>query len=47
MPTKKDPLARALVDKIIVRNAKNFHDTRQLLLFVLARKDRESREQLG
>jgi hypothetical protein len=43
MLTKKDPLARALVDEIFVWNAKDFHNTRELLLFVLARKDRESR----
>jgi hypothetical protein len=39
--TKKDPLARALIDEIFVRNSKNLHNARELLLFILPRENRE------
>lgn len=44
--TEEQPLAGTAVDKLLVRHSEDFHDTRQLLLFVLAGEDGESRIQL-
>ncbi len=45
--TKEKAFARAAVDEVFVRNAEDLHDTRQLLLLVLSREDRETCVQLS
>ena len=47
MLTKEKAFARAAVDEVFVRNSKDFHNTCQLLLLVLAREDRETCIQLS
>ena len=44
---EKESLARAAIDEILVGNAKDLHDTGELLLLVLARKDRVASVHLG
>ena len=45
--TEEEPLARAAVDKVLVRYAEHFHDASKLLLLVLTREDREASVQLS
>lgn len=47
MVIKKNSLPRAFVDEIFVWNTKDFHDTGQLLLFILAGENWEPSVQLS
>ena len=44
--TKEQSPPRATVDEVLVRYTEDFHDTRQLFLFILTGEDGESRKQL-
>jgi len=39
---EEKPFAGAAVDEILIRGSQDFHDARQLLLFVFAREDGEA-----
>ena len=45
--TEEEALARAAVDEVLVRDAHDLHDARELLLLVLAGEDRVARVHLG
>ena len=39
--TKEESLSLTAVDEVLIRDAENLHDTRELLLFILAGENRE------
>jgi hypothetical protein len=47
MVIEKNPLARTLVNEILVWKSKNLHNTSKLFLFVFTREDRKSSVELG
>jgi hypothetical protein len=45
--TEEESLSGATIDEVLIWGPQNLHDTRQLLLLIFTRKDRESRIELG
>ena len=45
--TEEEPLARAAVDEVLVRDAEHLHDASKLFLLVLTREDREAGVELS
>lgn len=44
---EEESLSGATIDEVLIWGPQNLHDTRQLLLLIFTRKDRESRIELG